>query len=84
MPKVWEEAGFRFYVYYNDHPPAHVHVEKAGGEVLIALGDDHSPACIREVRGMSFANVKKAFAIALREQKRLRASWRRIHDARTG
>jgi hypothetical protein len=84
MPKVWDEDGFRFYVYYNDHTPAHVHVEKAGGEVLIFLGDEHTKPSIREVRGMSFANVKKAFTIAVREQQRLIKHWKRIHGSRTG
>lgn len=25
MPKVWAEEGFRFYVYFNDYAPSHVH-----------------------------------------------------------
>jgi len=83
MPKVREEEGFRFYVYYNDHTPSHVHVEKAGGEVLILLGDEHTKPSIREVRGMSFANVRKALTIAIKEQPRLINSWRRIHGPRT-
>lgn len=81
MPKVWEEDGFRFYVYYNDHAPAHVHVEKAEGEALLFIGDEQRSPAIREVRGMSFANVKKALAIAVREQPRFLAHWRRIHGA---
>ena len=81
MPKVWEEEGFRFYVYYNDHAPSHVHVEKAEGEVLFFLGDARTKPSIREVRKMPFANVKKAFSIAVREQQRLIAHWRRIHGS---
>jgi len=83
MPKVWEEAGFRFYVYYNDHAPAHVHVEKAEGEVLIVLGDAQTKPSIREVRGMSFANAKRALRIAVREQQQFIARWRHIHGSRT-
>lgn len=81
MPKVWEEDGFRFYVYYNDHAPAHMHVEKAEGEILFFLGDARLPPSLREVRKMSFAQVKKALGIALREQRRLLGHWRRIHGA---
>jgi hypothetical protein len=84
MPKVWEEEGFRFYIYYNDHTPAHVHVEKAEGEVLIHIGDEKTKPSLREVRGMSFPNVKKALTIAVREQQRLITHWRRIHGSRTG
>jgi hypothetical protein len=83
MPKVWDEEGFRFYVYYNDHTPAHVHVEKAGGEVLLFLGDAPTKPSIREVRGMSFTNVRKALTIAVREQQRFITHWRHIHGSRT-
>jgi hypothetical protein len=79
MPKVLERDGFQFYIYYNDHIPSHVHVKKAGGEVILQLGDAETKPSIREVRGMSFTEVKRALAIAAREQQHLRKSWTRIH-----
>jgi hypothetical protein len=82
MPKIWEEEGFRFYIYYNDHLPSHVHVEKAEGEVLIHIGDEQTKPAIREVRGMSFSNVRKALTLAAREQQRFITHWRRIHGSR--
>ncbi len=30
MPTMHLEAGFRFFFFPNDHPPAHVHVEYGG------------------------------------------------------
>jgi hypothetical protein len=35
------------------------------------------------VRSMSFANVKRALTIVIREQHNLMTHWRRIHGART-
>jgi len=81
IPKVWEESGFRFYVYYNDHTPSHVHVQKAEGEAIIYLGDRRtkpSPS-LREVRKMGLREVKQALTIAAKEQSRLISAWRRIH-----
>jgi hypothetical protein len=51
MPKIWEQDGFHFYVYYNDHDPSHVHVKKAGGEAVIYLGDKSTKPSIRKIRG---------------------------------
>ncbi len=79
MPKVWEERGFRFYVYYNDHTPSHVHVQKAEGEAIIYLGDSKTKPSLREVRRMGLREVSQALAIAFREKSRLASSWRRIH-----
>lgn len=80
MPKVWEQDGFRFYVYFNDHNPSHVHVKKAGGEAIIYLGDKTTKPSIREIRGMDYKDGKKAIEITAKEQTRLVRQWRRIHD----
>ena len=79
MPKELEQDGFRFYIYYNDHTPSHVHVKKAGMEVIINLGDESTKPYVRENRRMSFRDMIKALEIAARERKRLERSWRRIH-----
>jgi hypothetical protein len=80
MPKVWEESGFRFYVYYNDHTPSHVHVQKAEGEAIIYLGDNKTKPSLREVRKMSLREVKKVLEITAKEKTRLASAWRSIHD----
>jgi len=79
MPKVWEESGFRFYVYYNDHVPSHVHVQKAEGEAIINLGDSSTKPSLREVRKMGIRDVKKALEITAKKKTRLASAWRRIH-----
>ena len=79
MPKVLEQDGLRFYVYFNDHRPSHVHIEKAGGEAIIYLGDSTTRPSLREVRGMSVRDVKKALEITAQQQKKLKDAWSRIH-----
>lgn len=37
MPTVLRKAGFEVRIYTFDHPPPHVHVEKAGASVKIDL-----------------------------------------------
>lgn len=86
MPKVFTEAGFEFWVYTADHPPAHSHVirgHKHGrgrkAEVLIFIGDEFTPPALREVRGMRKADVKRAFRIVIRRQSALLEVWRTIY-----
>jgi len=42
MPRVWEEKGYKFYLYLNESrfEPAHVHVLGNDGEMKVWLNDD--------------------------------------------
>ncbi len=86
MPKVFAEQGFEFWVYTNDHPPAHSHVirgtKKGRGkksEVLIYLSDEQARPSLRENRGMRKVDVKRALGIAFRRQGELLEMWRQIY-----
>ncbi len=35
MPKLYEYKGFHFFLYSNEHPPPHIHVQK--GETLMRI-----------------------------------------------
>jgi hypothetical protein len=37
MPKLYEHRGFVFYIYSNDHEPAHCHVKKSGRQYKVNL-----------------------------------------------
>ncbi|SKB46278.1 protein of unknown function [Salegentibacter holothuriorum] len=37
MPTIFNEKGFRFFFYSNEHLPKHIHVTGKGGEVKIEL-----------------------------------------------
>lgn len=71
--------GFRFVIRSNDHNPSHVHVEKAGVEALFNLGDENTRPSLREVRGMKYKDIYKAFEIVCEEQDLLLQEWRKIH-----
>lgn len=63
----------------DEHPPAHVHVRKAGGEAVIYLGDENSRPSVKENRGMSRAEIKRALRITGENQELLLAEWERIN-----
>jgi hypothetical protein len=86
MPKVFTERGFEFWIYTDDHPPAHSHVilgtKKGRGkkaEVLIFIGDEQTRPALRSNRGMRKADVKRALSIAFQRQLELLEVWRRIY-----
>ena len=81
MPTVLEEDGFRVRIYLppREHEPPHVHVVKAGTEVVIWLGDAGTPPELREVYGMSSRDVLRAYRIVEANQAMLLDEWRRYH-----
>lgn len=79
MPTVLRKNGFRFLVFTEDHIPAHVHVFKAGKEVVINLGDDAVKPWVRENKGMKRKDQDQAVLIAAEFQEFLLAEWGEIH-----
>jgi hypothetical protein len=80
MPTVHREDGFQIRIYPNDHLPRHVHVFKAGGEVIIQLGRETEPPSIDEVHpSISNKDVGKALSLVQANQVKLLESWKNIH-----
>ena len=76
MPTVLREDGFEVRIYTFDHPPAHVHVAKAGAIVRIDLATH----MVTEIVGaISDRDVKRAEQLVARHAKRLKAEWTNIH-----
>jgi hypothetical protein len=71
--------GFRFVIFVNDHSPPHVHVFGHGGEAKIVL---EGPDGIKLdwVVGIGRGDLRRVMQEARREQDRLIAMWRRIHE----
>ena len=37
MPKIFEQDGYSFFFYSNDHAPIHVHVRRGEGEAVFVV-----------------------------------------------
>lgn len=79
MPTVLRENGFAVMIYTEDHHPAHLHIWKAGKEVVIDLGKGAATPRILAVHGMSKSEVRRAFALVDSHLEYLRRTWREIH-----
>jgi hypothetical protein len=66
-------------MYTDDHEPAHVHVIKAGQEVVIDLGSQESRPSIRENKGMSKKDERRALVITGDYQVYLLEKWEEYH-----
>jgi pterin-4a-carbinolamine dehydratase len=76
MPTVIREAGFEVRIYTLDHPPAHVHVWKAGAVVKIDLATHQAVEVVGEI---SDRDISRAERLVARNSARLRREWARFH-----
>jgi len=79
MPTVLRKNGFKFQIYTDDHIPAHMHVFKAGNEVVINIGDRTTKPWVRENKGMKRKDQDQAVVIASEFQEFLLEQWGEIH-----
>ena len=81
MPTVLRAAGFRVVIYLppREHEPPHVHVWKAGGEVVVELTTAGRPQTIRSVSDMRTVDVIKAFRLVETQTEYLLTCWRQYH-----
>ena len=82
MPTVLREGPFsvRIYVGEREHGPPHVHIYLGSARATIWLGDSPSIPTLRENKGLTAHELRKAKAVVLRNADFLRAIWRRFHD----
>jgi hypothetical protein len=79
VPTIHEENGFAVRIRTLDHPPAHVHVHKAGGYVKIELDAESGEPRVGRVVGMGDRDVVRAYRIVKNNQQKLLNAWRKIH-----
>ena len=60
MATVMKVGGFRVEIHTHDHHPPHVHVRKAGGDVMVALGGGTERSSLIAAGGMKRADIAKA------------------------
>jgi hypothetical protein len=76
MPTVVREAGFDVRIYTLDHPPPHVHVEKAGAVLKINLA---TAKVVRIVGRISVRDINQAERLVAKHSQLLKESWRTLH-----
>ncbi len=79
MPTVIRKDGFQIVIWTNHHAPAHVHVFKAEGELVVNLGDSNSAVSVRDNFEMSNKNERRALEIVGENQTFLRSKWVEIY-----
>jgi len=72
MPKVFEQDGYVFFFYSNDHRPVHVHVRFGGGEAVFNVEGDVE---LRESQGMKVRELAKAQQLAEENKALIRKKW---------
>ena len=78
MPTVYREGRFQVRIFYNDHPPPHVHVVKGNGYAKITIPQGEIPRLV-EARGLVKRDIVRAFRIVEGQQDRLIRAWVAIH-----
>jgi len=72
MPFIFEQDGFRFFFYSNDHEPIHVHVRYAGGEAVFNVADTIE---LRKSHGLKVKELSKAQSLAEANQQLIIDKW---------
>ena len=72
MPKIFEQDGYRFFFYSNDHQPVHVHVRYGSGGAVFDVQDE---VILRESRGIKIRELAKAQALAEEHQQQIIVKW---------
>jgi len=79
MPTVFTEEGYRFKIYPNDHPPAHVHVQKAEKEARVRIDGQID---VISSEGFNERELTAIRRLAHDHQATLLAVWDTYHENR--
>ncbi len=67
-------------MYFNDHPPDHVHVMGPGAEVVFNLNCPDGPVVHRESRNVSRADMRRIRDALTEALQSACLSWEEIHE----
>lgn len=70
MPTIFEQDGYRFFFYSNEHPP--VHVRYGAGEAVFNV---RPVVELRESHGMKVGELSKAQKLAKEQADMIVAKW---------
>ncbi len=77
MPTAFIEDGYRFKIYPNDHPPPHVHVQKAEHEARVRFDQ----ISIMSNEGFNSRELGKIIELIKEHQETLLAMWALYHGS---
>ena len=72
MPKIFEQDGYRFFFYSNEHRPIHVHVRYGGGEAVFDVEDSVE---LRESLGLKMRELARAHELAEAHRQLIIDKW---------
>jgi hypothetical protein len=72
MPKVFEQEGFTFFFYSNEHRPIHVHVRCGGGEAVFDIEENVE---LRESQNMKVSELARAQQLADEHRQLIMEKW---------
>lgn len=72
MPTIFEQEGYRFFFYSNDHEPIHVHVRRGGGEAVSAIDEE---VALRESAGLKVQELARAQQLAEQNKPLIVKRW---------
>ncbi|MDA3833282.1 MAG: DUF4160 domain-containing protein [Spirochaetales bacterium] len=73
MPVIFEQDGYTFFFYSNEHEPMHVHVRYSGGEAVFNVNDTIE---LRESHGLKVKELSKAQSLAEANQQLIVEKWK--------
>jgi hypothetical protein len=72
MPKIFEQDGYVFFFYSNEHEPIHVHVRYGGGEAVFRVVPEIE---LRESEGLKVRELAKAEQLAAQNREVIVRKW---------
>lgn len=75
MQELFRMFGLKFFMYYNDHSPAHFHVRNADGEAIFGI----DPVRLIESKRMKPKDLLLAEALVEEKKQEIIAKWNEIH-----
>jgi hypothetical protein len=72
VPKIFEQDGYRFFFYSNEHRPIHVHVRYGSGE---AVFDVEQGVELRESLGLKMRELARAQELAEAHRQLIIDKW---------
>jgi Domain of unknown function (DUF4160) len=79
MPTFFRALGYNIVIFTHDHRPAHVHAVGPDGRCVFNLNCPSGPIELREVSGVTAAQIRRLARAIEAELEALCAGWRKIH-----